>query len=61
MQPPDNDPGSDELEGLRDEEDRRLLDNPSVPDDVKSEVADRLERHHDEAVDEEIEDEPFPR
>lgn len=61
MRPPDNDPGSNELDDLRDEEDRRLLDNPSVPDDVKSEVAEQLERHHDETVDEEIEDEPFPR
>jgi hypothetical protein len=61
MRPPDNDPGSDELEDLRDDEDRGLLENPSVPDDVKSEVAERLERFRDEAIDEEIEDEPFPR
>jgi hypothetical protein len=60
MRPPENEPDSQELETLLDDEDRALLENPNVPDDVKSEVAERLERLHDEDLEEEIEDEPPP-
>jgi len=55
MRPPEN-----ERESLLDDEDRALLDNPNVPDDVKSEVSERLERWHDEELEDELEDEPLP-
>ena len=61
MRPPENEPDSQELENLLDDEERALLDDPSVPDDVKSEVNERLERWSDEELEEEIEDEPPPR
>jgi hypothetical protein len=32
-----------------------------VPDEVKSEVSERLERWHDEELEDELEDEPPPR
>jgi len=60
MTTPDNEPNAEELEKLRDEEDRRLLDRPDVPDDVKAEVNERLERLEDEELEDEIEDEPPP-
>jgi|GEM_PF-1823243 len=60
MTTPDNEPNAEELEKLRDDEDRRLLDRPDVPDDVKAEVNDRLERFEDEELEDEIEDEPPP-
>ncbi len=60
MRPPDNDPGPEELEALLEGEERSLLDNPAVPDDVKAEVTERLDRHGDEILEEEIEDEPPP-
>ncbi len=54
MRPPENDPNTDEFETLLDDEDRELLEKPDVPDDVKAEVTERLERRHDdEALDEE--------
>jgi hypothetical protein len=60
MRPPDNEPDSQELEALLDDEDRQLLDNPTVPDDVKAEVTERLDRFSDEDLEEEIEDGPPP-
>jgi hypothetical protein len=61
MRPPENEPDSEELENLLDDEDRRLLEKPDVPDEVKSEVSERLERWHDEELEVELEDEPPPR
>lgn len=61
MRPPENEPDREELENLLDDEERALLDNPNVPDEVKSEVTERLERLHDEDLDGELEDEPPPR
>lgn len=60
MTTPDNEPNAEELHKLRDEEDRRLLERPDVPDDVKAEVNERLERLEDEELEEELEDEPPP-
>jgi hypothetical protein len=60
MRPPDNEPDPEELAKLRDDEDRRLLDRPDIPDDVKSEVSERLERLEDEELEDELEDEPPP-
>jgi hypothetical protein len=44
MQPIDTEPDQEELEEFLDDEERRLLDSPNVPDDVKAEVSERLER-----------------
>jgi hypothetical protein len=60
MRPPDNEPDSEEIETLLDDEDRGVLERPDVPDDVKSEISERLERFHEEDLDEEIEDGPPP-
>jgi hypothetical protein len=60
MRPPDNEPRPEELETLFEGEERSLLDNPAVPDEVKAEVTDRLERRGDEILEDEIEDEPLP-
>ncbi len=61
MRPPDNEPGPEELESLFEDEERSLLENPAVPDDVKAEVTERLDRYGDEILEEEIEDEPPPK
>lgn len=53
MRPPENDPDSDEIETVLEDEERGLLDKPEVPDDVKSEVNERFERYHEEELDEE--------
>ena len=59
MRPPEK--GLEERESLSDDEDRALLDNPNVPDDVKSEIEERLDRFHDEDLEEEIDEhEPPP-
>ncbi len=42
MRLPEKELDSEALEGLHEDEERALLDNPSVPDDVKSELAERL-------------------
>jgi hypothetical protein len=60
MRPPHNEPDSEEIEILRDDEERAMLDNPSVPDDVKAEADERLKRFADEDLEAEIEDEPPP-
>jgi hypothetical protein len=53
MRPPENEPDSDKTRSVLDDEERELLDRPEVPDDVKSEIEERLERWHDEEIDEE--------
>jgi hypothetical protein len=60
MRPPHDEPDSEELEELLDGEDRGLLERPDVPDDVKSEVNERLERFGDELLEDETEDGPPP-
>jgi hypothetical protein len=60
MRPPDNEPDSEEIETLLDDEDRRVLDRPDVPDDVKSEITERLERWREEELEDEIPDGPPP-
>jgi hypothetical protein len=42
LRPSDNEPVQEELEAFLDDEDRALLNDPKVPDDVKAEIADRL-------------------
>ncbi len=53
MRPPENDSKTDEFETLLDDEDRELLEKPDVPDDVKAEVTERLERRHEKELEEE--------
>jgi hypothetical protein len=55
MRPPENSANNDEFETLLDDADRELLERPDVPDDVKAEVTERLERRHDE---EQLDEEP---
>lgn len=47
MRPPENEPDSNERKKILDEEERELLDSPEVPDDVKSELTERLERRRE--------------
>lgn len=60
MRPPVNEPDDQELEELVDNEDRDLLGKPDVPDDVKAEITERLDRFRDEEYADEIEDGPPP-
>ena len=60
MRPPENEPNPEELQELLNQEERGILERADVPDDVKSEVNERLERHDDEELEEEIEDEIPP-
>jgi hypothetical protein len=53
MSSPERQPNSDETQNVLDDEERKLLDRPDVPDEVKAEIEERLERWHDEEVDEE--------
>jgi hypothetical protein len=58
MRPPLNEPDDQELEELVDDEDRDLLGKPDVPDDVKAEITERLDRFRDEEYADEIEERP---
>lgn len=44
MRPPDEEPVQQQIEALVTDEERRALDNPNVPEDVKNEIRERLER-----------------
>jgi hypothetical protein len=44
MRPTDMEPNQEELESFLDDEERMLLDDAAVPDDVKTEIRERLER-----------------
>jgi hypothetical protein len=44
MRPPDNEPVQEEFERLVTDEERRALEDPSVPEDVKTEIMERLNR-----------------
>lgn len=60
MRPPVNEPDDQELEELVDNEDRDLLGKSDVPDNVKAEITERLDRFRDEIYADEIEDGPPP-
>jgi hypothetical protein len=60
MRPPENEPSPEELQHLLDEEERGILKRADVPDDVKSEVSERLERSDEDDLEEELEDETPP-
>jgi hypothetical protein len=44
MQPHDQEPEQQEVEKVLKEEERTIIQKPDVPDDVKSEIAERLDR-----------------
>ncbi|HVA26557.1 MAG TPA: hypothetical protein VNF68_00120 [Candidatus Baltobacteraceae bacterium] len=48
MRPTDMEPKQEELEEFLDDEERGLLNDPDVPDDVKAEIRERLERFREE-------------
>jgi len=52
MRPPENEPPQEEIEHLLTDEERRLLNDPSVPDDVKAEIMERLERFEESDLEE---------
>lgn len=47
MNTPDNDPAQQDIESLVTDEERRALLDPNVPDEVKTEIAERLARFGD--------------
>lgn len=51
MRPTDEEPAQEELETLLDDEDRTLLDEAEVPDEVKTEIATRLETFREDDLD----------
>jgi hypothetical protein len=54
MRPSDMEPQQQELEDLLDDEERRLLDDPGVPEDVKAEIQERLDRFRDQDLEAEL-------
>lgn len=53
MQPPENEPTQEEIDALGTGEDRQVLEIPSVPDDVKAEIQEQLERREEDDLDQE--------
>lgn len=54
MRPTDIEPEQGELEAYLDDEERGLLDDPEVPEDVKTEIRERLERFREEDLEAEL-------
>ena len=50
---PTNEPTTDELEALLVDEERTVVEKPEVPDDVRSELLEDIERRHEREIDEE--------
>ena len=50
---PENEPAADELEALLVDEERAVVERPDVPDDVRSELLEDIERRHEREIDEE--------
>lgn len=48
MRTPENEPEQKDLESFLTDEERRALEDPAVPEDVKSEIAERLERFREQ-------------
>jgi len=53
MRAPDDEPVQQQIEALVTDEERRTLDDPNVPDDVKNEIRERLERFSASDLDQE--------
>jgi hypothetical protein len=52
---PSNEPTTEELEALLVDEERSVAENPDVPDDVRTELLEDIERRHEREIDEERE------
>lgn len=50
---PSNEPATDELEALLVDEERTVVEKLDVPDDVRTELLEDIERRHEREVDEE--------
>ena len=62
MRTPENEPAQNEIESMLTAEERQALQDPTVPEDVKSEIAERLERFREQDMEQiEAEDRPGPR
>ncbi|HVA33088.1 MAG TPA: hypothetical protein VNG31_03000 [Candidatus Baltobacteraceae bacterium] len=59
MRPTDPEPPPQELEALLTDEERRVLDGPDVPEDVKTEIFERLERRRTAELEGLAPDEPL--
>jgi hypothetical protein len=59
MRPTGNEPPDDEESDLLTDEERRSLGDPNVPDEVKAEIFERIERHRTAEREEQILDEPL--
>ncbi len=53
MQPPENEPTQEEIDALLTGEERQVLDIPGVPDEVKAEIQDALERREEDDLEQE--------
>jgi hypothetical protein len=52
MHAPENEPVQQDIERLVTDEERQALADPAVPDDVKAEIMDRLNRFRESDIDE---------
>lgn len=50
---PGNEPTTDELEALLVDEERSVAEKPDVPDDVRTELLEDIERRHEREIGEE--------
>lgn len=50
MRPTDFEPKQEELEAFLDDEESKLLDDAEVPEDVKAEIRERLERFREQDI-----------
>ncbi len=53
MQPPENEPTQEEIDALLTGEERQVLEIPGVPDEVKAEIQDALERREEDDLEQE--------
>ncbi len=51
MYPPENEPPESAIEIIQEDEERSTLRRPFVPDDVRAELVDRLDRSEEEELD----------
>ncbi len=59
MRPTDQEPTEEELDDLLTDEERRLLARDDLPDDIRAEIRDRLERRRIEELESELPDGPI--
>jgi hypothetical protein len=59
MRPTGNEPPDEDLDALLSDEDRRTLERPDVPEEVKREIFERLERRRTAELEDRVLDEPL--